>query len=177
MPDVPNQLLQARKAVELASHSGLRPTSVRGAIAVKEQEYAQEALTQARTFLARAEKWYQKDQATEEVIQFARTAAQSAENARALATGAVGGLMVHQMERELADLRKELATLRGASATLSTPFSVPSSDPAPAATPVADPAAPSVGNRMRTLVAQPSLWFAMSGWVLAVALLLRRRTI
>ena len=177
VPDVPNQLLQARKAVELASHSGLRPADVRGAGAVKEQEYAQEALTQARTFLARAEKWYQKDQATEEVIQFARTAAQSAENARALATGAVGGLMVHQMERELADLRKELTALRGASATTSPAVSVPSPSPEAAATPAADAAPGSVGMRMRTLAAQPSLWFAMSGWLLAIALLLRRRTI
>ena len=58
VPDVPNQLLQARKALELASHSGLLPTDRPGTIGVKEQEYAHEALTQARTFLTRAEKAY-----------------------------------------------------------------------------------------------------------------------
>jgi hypothetical protein len=185
--DAPNQLLQARKAVELASTSGLLEREPSGARGPKEQKYAREALTQARTFLARAEAVYQKDRRSEEVIQFARTAAQSAENARALATGAVGGLVVNQIERELSDLQNELARLKGeataraappaplaAAATPNHPVAVESPAPAPTL-PTAAP--PSVVARVATLAAQPSLWFAVSGWGLAIALLFRRRTI
>jgi hypothetical protein len=175
--DVPNQLLQARKAVQLASNSGLQETVVPGTLDVKEQEYAHEALTQARTFLTRAETAYQKDRGADEVIQFARTAAQSAENARALATGAVGGLMVHQMERELAELRNEVAKLKkdpppdvaaSPSPTASAPAAASTSPPVPQS---------SVAARVVSLAGQPALWFAMSGWGLAIALLSRRRTI
>jgi hypothetical protein len=177
VPDVPNQLLQARKAVELASNSGLLAADVPGTLDVKEQEYAHEALTQARTFLTRAENAYRKDRSADEVIQFARTAAQSAENARALASGAVGGLMVHQMERELTDLRSEVARLRGnapsdvgasASASASAPASAAAATPLPQS---------SVTARIVSLATQPALWFAMAGWGLAIALLSRRRTI
>jgi hypothetical protein len=176
-PDVPNQLLQARKAVQLASNAGLLETNVPGTVDVKEQEYAHEALKQARTFLTRAETAYRKDRNADEVIQFARTAAQSAENARALATGAVGGLMVHQMERELADLRNELEKLRG-HALPAVAASVSASAPAAAATPPPLPLPQSsVAARLVSLASQPALWFAMSGWVLAIALLSRRRTI
>jgi hypothetical protein len=177
VPDVPNQLLQARKAVELASHSGPLATDVPGSLGVKEQEYAHEALRQARTFLTRAETAYRKDRNADEVIQFARTAAQSAENARALATGAVGGLMVHQMERELAELRGELARVRGKAPSdigSSSSASASVAVPAAAATP---PPQSSVGARIVSLATQPALWFAMSGWGLAIALLSRRRTI
>jgi hypothetical protein len=176
-PDVPNQLLQARKAVQLASNSGLLETDVPDTLDVKEQEYAHEALTQARTFLTRAENAYRKDRNADEVIQFARTAAQSAENARALATGAVGGLLVHQMERELADLRTELARLRvDPPLNVEAPASASASTPAAAAPPPPLPQS-SVVAQIVSLATQPALWFAMSGWGLAIALLSRRRTI
>ena len=163
---VPNQLLQARKAVELATRSALLTTDFSGGNDLKEKNYTDDALRQARMFLARAEKAYQADPSADEVIQFARTAAQSAENARALATGAVGGLLVRQMERELADLQNELTALRGA----------PSIPTAQAMAPTPAPQR-FVAERTASLAKQPALWFAVSGWALAIVLLFRRRTI
>jgi len=175
LPNVPNQLLQARKAVELASKSGILAADVSGA-GLKEKEFTQEALTQARTFLSRAESAYKKDSRSEEVIQFARTAAQSAENARALATGAVGGLLVREMERELANLRKELETIRSDAPS---PGGAASATPATASPVTAPPAtAPRrpVVQRIAFLASQPALWFAVSGWAIAIALLFRRKS-
>jgi hypothetical protein len=170
----PNQLLQARKAVELASRSRA-VTPDRGS---REREFTQEALTQGKAFLARAEEAYKKDPSSEEVIQFARTAAQSAENARALATGAVGGLLVRQLQDELARLHKELAQVKGGAAppvaasalTAATPAAAPSE-------PVAPAPHTSLAQRLGSLVRQPALWFAVAGWALAIALLFRRRTL
>src|SRR6185503_330588 len=112
---IPNQLLQARKAVELASKSGVLASGQRNAN-VKEEAYTHEALNQARNFLARSEAAYKKDPKDQAVAQFARTSAQSAENARALAMGAVGGLLMRQLESELKGARNELAKLRLAQA-------------------------------------------------------------
>jgi hypothetical protein len=113
---VPNQLLQARKAVELASKSSSAVPKSTQRATLKEEEYTQEALEQARTFLARAEAAYTADPRGQDVIQFARTAAQSAENARALAMGAVGGILVRQLEQEVKNLEDELANRREAPA-------------------------------------------------------------
>jgi len=60
---------------------------------LKEVAHTHEALAQAKAFLARSEAAYKKDPKDQAVAQFARTSAQSAENARALAMGAVGGLV------------------------------------------------------------------------------------
>ena len=169
----PNQLLQARKAVELASKSTISVPKSEKRPRLKEEEYTQEALDQARTFLARAEAAYKADPKGQDVIQFARTAAQSAENARALALGAVGGVLVRQLEDELVSLRNELAKLHTAAPTkVEEPVqpahvaSPPS--PVPAAIPVAS---------SPPLVKQPALWFAVAGWGMAIVLLFRRKTI
>lgn len=149
----PNQLLQARKAVELASRSGILAAGTQNGD-MKEEQYTRESLTQARTFLARAENAYKKDPTARDVVQFARTAAQSAENARSLAMGAVGGLMVREMENELAKLRKQLAKLHrleGANASST--------------------------EKVVQLTSQPALWFAVAGWAVAIVLLFRRRSI
>src|SRR5262245_51962522 len=145
---VPNQLLQARKALELASSSGVLGTSRAAGTAknesLKEEEYTREALTQATTFLSMAEAAYKKDPRDQEVVQFARTAAQSAENARALAMGAVGGLLVRQLEREVAGLRQEIARLKGLEGGGGPDASVtvtPSSSPSAATSPPGPPAA------------------------------------
>jgi hypothetical protein len=169
---VPNQLLQARKAVELASKSsGAVPKNAQH-VSLKEEEYTQEALNQARTFLARAEAAYKADPRGQDVIQFARTAAQSAENARALAMGAVGGILVRQLEDEVTSLRNELAKFRTA--------------PEPAPTVVAEPVQPATAVSPAVevpvasappLVKQPALWFAVAGWGVAIVLLFRRKTI
>jgi hypothetical protein len=165
---VPNQLLQARKAVELAAKSAVAvPTNVER-VTLKEEKYTQEALEQARAFLARAESAYQANPKGQDVIQFARTAAQSAENARALAMGAVGGILVRQLEDELTDLRGELTKLRAAAA------STVAADPVQSA----KEASPPVGVASSPpLVKQPALWFAVAGWGVAIVLLFRRKTI
>jgi hypothetical protein len=176
---IPNQLLQARKAVELASKSGL--LAAEGAAngrSSKEEAYTHEALKQAETFLDRSEAAFKKNPKDQAVVQFARTSAQSAENARALAMGAVGGLIVRQLEHELAQARHELAALKiakpqadlpaPAAAAAAVNVVVPVSDLAPAAVPpyVAPPVAK-----------QRALWFAVTGWAVAIVLLFRRRSI
>lgn len=109
-PAVAAELLQARKAVELASKSGIlsRPTPA-GEEPLPDELRTRETLEIARDFLARAEAAFQKEPASQDGIQFARTAAQIAENARALALGAVGGIYVRQLSRELDRLRARAA--------------------------------------------------------------------
>ena len=172
LPDIPNQLLQARKAVELTSRTGV----LRGAGAAgdesKEEEYTREAMSQATAFLRLAEKAYKNHPGDKEVVQFARTAAQSAENARALASGAVGGLLVREITRELDALRAEVEQLRAGE------------DPAPVAPQAVltvttrDTSSPQTSRAgIAALVRQPALWFAVSGWGVAIVLLFRRRTL
>ena len=167
---IPNQLLQARKAVELASKSAVQAEDGTGG----------EALRQARSFLEQSEAAYKKNPKDQTVVQFARTSAQSAENARALALGAVGDLLVRQLESELAEVRGELAKLKRpkpevvkpVEAPVAVDLPLPASAPAPVAEPqpAPPPAAP-------PLVKQPALWFAIAGWAVAVVLLFRRRSI
>jgi len=163
---IPNQLLQARKAVELASKSGVLAAGGKRNAGEKEEAHTHEALTQARSFLDRSEAAYKKNPKDQAVIQFARTSAQSAENARALAMGAVGGLLVRQLESELKEVRDELARMRTVEAPAASPTvtaaSVSIHDPEPAAAP---------------LVKQPAMWFAVAGWAVALILLFRRRSI
>ncbi len=162
---VPNQLLQARKALELASESGLDGANGK----------ASEAFEQAKAFLAQSEAAYLKNPRDQAVVQFARTAAQSAENARALAMGAVGDLRVGELESELAAVRRELAVLKAAPVEAAVDSSVS------VAKVEAAPAVPSPVDRSPVtsppLVKQPALWFAIAGWGVAVALLFRRRSI
>ena len=173
---IPNQLLQARKAVELASKSGVLASGQRNAN-VKEEAYTHEALNQARNFLARSEAAYKKDPKDQAVAQFARTSAQSAENARALAMGAVGGLLMRQLESELKGVRDELANLRLAQAAAGK-TSMPVAETAPVEVPpAAAPAEPAAPAAAPALVKQPALWFAVAGWAVAFVLLFRRRSI
>jgi len=163
----PNQLLQARKAVELASRSGVLAAGSKSNASLKEVAHTHEALAQAKAFLARSEAAYKQDPKDQAVVQFARTSAQSAENARALAVGAVGGLLVRQLESELAEVREELARLKTAEAAAKPSFPVQTKtvypEPARAAAP--------------PLIKQPALWFAVAGWAAAVILLFRRQSI
>jgi hypothetical protein len=138
---------------------------------LKEEEYTQEALGQSRTFLARAETAYKADPRGQDVIQFSRTAAQSAENARALAMGAVGGILVRQLEDEVMTLRGELASLRAV------PAPAIIADPGQPAKPAPPPVAIPVATDPPPLVRQPALWFALAGWGAAIVLLFRRKTI
>lgn len=117
---VPNELLQARKAVELAAASGiLAAPSPPGEEPLPDEVRTRQTLEQAREYLAQSESAFRAGGNTQETIQFARTAAQIAENARALALGAVGGIVVRQLERDLTHLRAELEQLRAEVARLS----------------------------------------------------------
>lgn len=105
---VPNELLQARKAVELASASGILAAPMsKDEEPLPDEVRTRETLEQARSYLKQAEEKFRTGSEAHEAIQFARTAAQVAENARALALGAVGGLYLRKMEREMEKLRAE----------------------------------------------------------------------
>ena len=173
---VPNELLQARKAMDLASKSSA--LAIRVNAGFKEEEYTRLALAQATTFLAQAEDAYKKNPKDQQVVQFARTAAQNAEDARALATGAVGGMAVRQLEQDNAKLRDEIARLKSDKPADSPPAGGgPLAEPTPTDTPAATPMPPPDPVAPTPLVKQPALWFAVAGWVLALVLLFRRRSI
>jgi hypothetical protein len=177
----PSELLQARKAVELASRSGilgLERTS--GAPEVEEEKHTRETLARAKAFLVQAESAYKKHPAGNNVVQPARTAAQIAENARALALGVVGGNLIRQLEDELGRVRAELEETR---AELSKANAKSSEDPKTSGRPASEPQAESgsvaqssLASRLARIVSRPSVWFGLIGWGLAVLLLLRRQS-
>ena len=167
---LPNELLQARKAVEMAVQSGAQAAD-RASAGSKEERYIKESLDQAKTYLAKAEETYKKDAKDLDMVQFARTASQSAENARALATGVAGNLRVRRLENEVAGLRKQAP-----------PVEVEEPEPAPVVSeesprPQKAPPTPAPPSRLPAIVAQPAAWFALVGWGLALALLFRRKSI
>lgn len=110
---VTNELLQARKAVELASKAGIlaHPTA-EGEQPLPDEERTRQTLDLARQYLRQAELHARSSSQPEDAIQFARTAAQIAENARALALGAAGGLRARQLERERDRAQAEAAAAR-----------------------------------------------------------------
>jgi hypothetical protein len=179
----PNALLQGRKAVELASKSGILATGSAGA-AGPEEARTREALKRAQEFLGQAESAYTDNPNGSDVSQLSRTAAQIAENARALALGAVGGALVTQLEHEVKRLKAELETLRSA-----VPAPVPTVEAAPVNASVAalpDVAAspppvvqpePTPGITVGGVISKPITWFCVAGWGLALLLLFRRRSI
>lgn len=113
-PGAPSELLQARKAVELASKAGILSVPSReGEAPLPDEARTRQTLEQARQYLQQAEQAYRSGGGGQEAGQFARTAAQVAENARALALGAVGGIYVRQLERNLDKLRVEMEQLGG----------------------------------------------------------------
>lgn len=171
----PNALLQGRKAVELASKSGIltveRPI---GAPDVKEEEHTRATLKRAKAFLTQAENAYRENPQGSDVVQFARTAAQIAENARALALGAVGGVFIRQLEDELATLRTELSEAR--TEISKARAEIPK---VPAELPKAQGELPPVETQAEkppaSIVSNPIAWFGVIGWALALLLLLRRQ--
>ena len=168
----PNELLQARKAVELASRSGVR--------SIAETKHTGANLTRAKSFLGQAESAFKKHPKGGNVVQPARTAAQIAENARALALGAVGGNLIRQLEDELARVRAELAETQAelSKANARSPEDSTTSDP-PASEPETAPAPlvkPTPKSQLAKIVSSPSVWFALIGWGAAVLLLFRRQS-
>lgn len=178
---VPNELLQARKAVELATRSGISGLeSPSGASETGGANHTRGILTRAKSFLGQAESAYKKHPKGNNVVQPARTAAQIAENARALALGAAGGNLIRQLEDELARVRAELAEtqeeLSKANAKVSTEDPTTSSPETlgPEAATVRS-AKPSATSQLARIVSKPSVWFALIGWGVAILLLLRRQ--
>lgn len=169
--NAPNALLQGRKAVELASQSGiLAAKRSDGAPVAAVEERTRTTLNQAKTFLDQAESTYKRNPKDGDAIQFARTAAQIAENARALALGAVGGVVIRQLESELVKLQTEVSRVRTAlSKARSEELPVVPAAEEPPAEPAEDPPTASV-------ITQPAVWFGLIGWGLALLLLLRRKT-
>ncbi len=171
--DAPNELLQARKAVELAARSGIlaiqRPP---GAPVSLDERRTRKAFRQATDSLARAERAYKDNRKSADVLQYARTAAQIAENARGLAVGAVGDMFIRKLEQQVAELQSALAKERGRR---------------PVTRPVADTEEPETAGDDIPLpeifqddpgplsVAKPVVWFGFLGWGLALLLLLRRQ--
>lgn len=178
---VPSDLLQARKAVELASRSGILGLErSSGAPEVEEEKHTRETLKRAKSFLAQSESTYKKHPKSNNVVQPARTAAQIAENARALALGVLGGNLIRQLEDELARVRAELAETR---AELSKANAKSSEDPKTSSTQEPDPQAetgplarPKLATQLARIVSRPSVWFGLIGWGLAVLLLFRRQS-
>lgn len=173
----PNELLQARKAIDLASKSGILVAERRRGGEL-EEEYTRQALSQARDFLARAEEAYKKDARNRDVIQFSRTAAQTAEDARALSLDEARDRRVRQVDR----LETEVAKLRQPAArpALQEPQATAPASPDKSAKTEDDlepPPAPSLPSRLARVAAQPALWFALLGWGVAIVLLFRRRHI
>ena len=173
----PNELLQARKAVELASRSGIP-----GLERSEDEKHTREILTRAKSFLGQAESAYKKRPNGNSVVQPARTAAQIAENARALALGAAGGSRIRQLEEDLARTRAELAEARAALSKVNAgPPEDPNTSSVGGQAPAPEAETPSLAERsparrLARIVSSPSVWFGLAGWGLAVLLLLRRQS-
>ncbi|MGH9816609.1 MAG: hypothetical protein ACRD6I_11075 [Candidatus Acidiferrales bacterium] len=173
----PNELLQARKALELASKSGiLAVRRAAGVARLREEERTRQVLDQAKAALAQAEDAYRKNPQGREVVQFARTAAQIAENARALAGGAVGGALVRQLEDQLADLRVQFANLEAESSKLRAELARSGDHAQALSAPAKEPVQTTVDGP-QALASKPIVWFGLLGWALAVLLLFRRRSV
>lgn len=181
----PNELLQARKAVELASRSGiLGLEGSSGARGTEDEKHTRGILTRAKSFLSQAESAYKKHPKGDSVAQPARTAAQIAENARALALGAAGGDLIRQLEDELARVRVELdetqaelakANGRRSSGDPETTSEATSAEAAKPRAATAPSGKHSAASQLASIAAKPTVWFALVGWGLAVLLLLRRQ--
>lgn len=165
----PNALLQARKAVELAAAKSASLTSQRSkGPEIFEETQTLAALGQARDFLKRAEEAYKKDPNSSDVAQFSRTAAQIAENARALAQGAVGNAQVNQLQNEMEQLRQQLADQE---------LELKNVVSAPRIQVIESIPEMKQSSAVMELISMPLTWFGVAGWLLALLLLFRRRTV
>jgi len=107
------ELLQARKAMELATRKGFLARYVEAPPdAPAHEKQAFEVLYQARAYFDEAEKQFQTGGDVQIIQQYAQTAAQLAENARALATGATGDGPLRRLLGEIEALRASEAQAR-----------------------------------------------------------------
>jgi outer membrane protein OmpA-like peptidoglycan-associated protein len=109
----PRELLQARKAMELATRKGFLAEYVAAAPeAPAHEKQARDVFYQARAYFEEAEKQFQTGGDAQVVAQYAQTAAQLAENARALASGATGDGPLQLLVSEIEALRASEARAR-----------------------------------------------------------------
>lgn len=170
--NAPNELLQARKAVELA-RSDVQAVDRSG---TKDDGHIHESLDQAKAFLDRAEAAYKKNPKDREVIRFAKTTAQSAENARALAAAVNERQQVKGLKTEVATLKEKLTKAQDQESPAPAAVTTSPVDPPKVQRRAPPPEAPAPIVIVQPLVKQPALWFALVGWGLALALLFRRRS-
>jgi hypothetical protein len=184
---VPSELLQARKALELAVKAGVSVGERRSQTVSSDENRNGTTLNTASTFLKKAEAAYMKDPKGNGVVQYSRTASQIAENARALSLGAVGDVVVHRLEDEVKALQTELQRFEGGKSKAA-PASSPdqaSADMSPLVSssetkiPSDGTTATAVGiaAKLKQLASQPITWFGLAGWALVVLLLFRRPSV
>ena len=145
-------------------------------------------LNQSRDFLSRGRTGVQADPPGpgRDPVQ-ARTAARSAENASGLLTGAVGGVVDGQLQRQTCSpLRAELAEIEAAAAAAAATaadgfegsrHSRPRSKRVDASDRCSGPRRWPHHEQFRESSKQPAVWFAAAGWLLAIVLLFRRRSL
>ena len=184
-PDsVPNELLQARKSLELAVKAAGTAGQSRGTTQSSEEKRISAALSMSSTFLKKAEAAFMKDPKGSDVIQFSRTAAQIAENARALSVGAVGDVAVRRLEDEVQKLQSELQRFASEASTSAATFS-PEQAPNAALSNGSTSGskngisaiAGAIAGKMKRLASQPIAWFGLAGWALVVLLLFRKPSV
>ncbi len=114
----PLDLLQARKAIELASKVQPPPP---GPDAAPDDARAGDAFRLAQAYLAETERAFADQGASAEYSQYGRTTTQLAESSRALTTGAAGRLPTHEAEQlrtRLKAAEAELGNLRDRSSQI-----------------------------------------------------------
>lgn len=110
--NMPNEVLQAKKAIELAAKSGVlaRQTS-EGQEPLAEEARIHDTLKRAKYYMTQAIGALSSPEGTADAVQFGRTAAQIAENARALSLGSVGGINILLLEREMENMQADVAAM------------------------------------------------------------------
>jgi hypothetical protein len=184
-PDpVPNELLQARKALELARKAGGAAGERHSQTVSNDEKRISTALGMASTFLKKAEAAFMKDPKGSDVVQFSRTAAQIAENARALSVGAVGDVAVRRLEDEIKALQSELQrfeTEKSKSAATSPLEQAQDAALSPVSTSKSGTGitaiARSIAGKVTQLASQPITWFGLAGWAVVILLLFRKPTV
>jgi hypothetical protein len=138
----------------------------------------------ATLYLKKAEAAFLKEPTGSDVVQYSRTSAQIAENARALSLGAVGDVALRRLEEEVKTLQSELQKLGGGKGSAS------SLDQASAAMrPLISSSetqirpggitaiVSGIAGKMKQLASQPITWFGLAGWAVVVLLLFRKPSV
>jgi outer membrane protein OmpA-like peptidoglycan-associated protein len=118
-PGVPAELRQARYAVQIASRNPLLGGPALQRTMYVEQARARGLFEQARAYLSQAETEARPDDGDNRLMaQYARTATQLAEDARALVRGVAGGVTTRLLLAQIEELRSRLAETQQALTSL-----------------------------------------------------------